>query len=1102
MRAMTRRPRSKLLGAWLPKILVAVGVTVAATPARADVNPQADTVLGQPSFVANILNQTSSQSLYFPYDVARDPAVGNTRLYVVDNFNNRVLGYECAGSDCVIGNNAAASRVFGQTDMAGFYANGGVGGAVTASTLSSPRGVAVDAAGTLYVADTSNNRVLVYQAPWSDAVADVVIGQTGMGASSAGSTLAKLRAPEGVFVDAGGALWVADTGNHRVLKFATLATGATAAFAIGGSGAASATTMSSPKDVAVDGSGWLYVADWGFSRVLGFSAPGSGAAASVVLGHGGSFTNGSANQGGVSAGSLGLPEKLGFDANGRLWVADTGNHRVLAYDNPHAAGNASRVFGQADRSQNPTFATNVIDAPDGFPNALGTNGPRGLAFDGNGTLWLADRDSSRVLAFENPLGGTSAAVVADRALGKSVFVDVAANVATSRSMNNPTGVAVDRSVTPNRVWVADIGNNRALGFPSSSPAPTNQAASEVLGQTSFTASATNAGINGSLQNAANAVASASSLFYPEGVAVDSFGNVYVADTSNSRVLGYDDPFARDATADTVLGQTGFTARNPHYPYGNAASLAGPRGLAIAPNDDLWVADTLDHRVVRFANAPNQPATGGTANLVLGQSAFASSQTFPAYTPGCSATRMNAPGGVHVGPSGRAYVADSMNHRVLVFEPPFSNGMAADFVLGQGSLASCNANRGGAPSASTLNEPRAVLEDDAGNLYVADYGNNRVLVYDAPFAGGDFAADQVIGQPDFSSTSYLPAGPDSLYNPSGLAMDESSHLFVADREGSRVTRYVVNGAPTVFLDPIPSPIVAGQFLSLSGAGFTAGSVIQVFVATSSGIQSYGPYTPNNWATGYLVWLVDPAIQLGVGFATIVVINTDQGYIQSNPEGQLLYGDPARNMPTITAVGGVALSPADPSVPLANVTTQLAQGSTVTLGGTGFSNPLVNLYTAQGNLGPLTPQAGGSSTQLRVTIPANAPTGPGSLEVVNAPYTGNVKSNAVSVPIGDPLDITSVSQTGWTVTVNGSGFSTLTVINLFAGNGAGGVTNLGGLDGAGAARVPITFVSSSRFTFAVPAAARSGKAFVEALNPPFIPTSSTGNDPQGAFTLTAP
>ncbi|MBK7973311.1 MAG: hypothetical protein IPK07_08540 [Deltaproteobacteria bacterium] len=1096
MPSIARRPQDLLLGAWL-----AAALTLA-TGSNAAVNPQADAALGQPSFVANILNQTSSQSLFFPYDVARDGSVGNTRLYVVDNFNNRVLGYECAGSNCVLGNDAAAVKVFGQAGMTGFYSNGGVGGAVTASTLSSPRGVAVDASGTLYVADTSNNRVLVFQNPWSDAVADVVIGQTGMGAASAGSTLAKLRAPEGVFVDAGGALWIADTGNHRVLKFTSIATGATAAFAIGGSGAASATTMSSPKDVAVDASGWLYVADWGFSRVLGFSAPGSGATASVVLGHGGSFTNGSANHGGVSAASLGLPEKLGFDAAGRLWVSDTGNHRVLEYDNPHVAGNATRVFGQADRGQNATFATNVTDAPDGFPNALGMNGPRGMAFDGNGTMWLCDHDSSRVLAFDNPIGGSSAALVADRALGKSVFVDAAANVATSRSMNNPTGVAVDRSVSPNRVWVADIGNNRALGFPSSSPAPTNQAASKLLGQASFTASATNAGINGSLQNAANAVASATSLFFPEGVAVDRFGNVYVADTSNSRVLEYDDPFARDATADTVLGQSSFTARNPSYPYGNAASLAGPRGLAIAPDDDLWVADTLDHRVVRFANAPNQPATGGTANLVLGQASFASSQTFPAYTSGCSATRMNAPGGVHVGPSGRAYVADSMNHRVLVFEPPFSNGMAADFVIGQTSLTSCNANRGGAASAATLNEPRAVLEDDAGNLYVADYGNNRVVVHEAPFGGGDFVADDVLGQPDFTSNTYIPAGPDSLYNPSGLALDDSNHLFVADREGSRVTRYVVDGAPTVLLDPIASPIVAGQFLSLSGAGFTAGSVIQVFVATSSGIQSYGPYAPNNWATGYLIWLVDPTIELGVGFATIVVINTDQGYIQSNPEGQLLYGDPARNMPTITAVNGVALSAADPSVPLANVTTQLAQGSTVTLGGTGFSSPLVNLYTAQGNLGPLTPQAGATSPQIRVTIPANAPTGPGSLEVVNSPYTGNVKSNAVSVPIGEPLDITSVSQSGGTVTVDGSGFSTLTVINLFASNGAGGVTNLGGLDGSGAGRVPITFVSSSRFTFTVPSAAKSGKAFVEALNPPFIPASSTGNDAQGAFTLITP
>src|SRR5690606_24084881 len=129
-----------------------------------------------------------------------------------------------------------------------------------------------------------------------------------------------------------------------------------------------------------------------------------------------------------------------------------------------------------------------------------------------------------------------------------------------------------------------------------------------------------------------------------------------------------------------------------------------------------------------------------------------------------------------------------------------------------------------------------------------------------------------------------------------------------------------------------------------------------------------------------------------------------------------------------------------------------------------------------------------------IPANAPTGPGSFQVVNSPYVGNVLSNAVSVPIGEALDITSISQSGSTVTVNGSGFSVLTVINLFnVVNGS--AVNFGGLLHKANPKIPLTLVNENQLEFSVPAGAQTGPAYVMALNPPFIPFSSTPGDPQG-------
>ena len=308
-------------------------------------------------------------------------------------------------------------------------------------------------------------------------------------------------------------------------------------------------------------------------------------------------------------------------------------------------------------------------------------------------------------------------------------------------------------------------------------------------------------------------------------------------------------------------------------------------------------------------------------------------------------------------------------------------------------------------------------------------------------------------------------------------------------------------PPLTLAPLASPIVVGVSQSVSGTGFSPGSVIVLFIAQASGAQSFGPYFPTSITPTSMTWLPPASIPLGSGFVTMVVVNTDQGYRQSNAQSQLLFGAAGANIPTITAVNGIALTPADPSVPLAVVETVIAKGSTVTLTGTGFNGALVNLFTSTGNAGPLTPLAGASATQLQVVVPSSAPTGPGSFQVVNSPYTGNVLSNAVSVPIGALLTVSSVTQSGSTVTVNGTGFSVLTVINLFNKQGAGAV-NLGGLNPGGSAKIPLTVVSDTRFTFAVPAGAVTGPAYVQVLNPPFIASSSSGNDPDGAFFLTAP
>jgi sugar lactone lactonase YvrE len=308
------------------------------------------------------------------------------------------------------------------------------------------------------------------------------------------------------------------------------------------------------------------------------------------------------------------------------------------------------------------FTTVISNSPDGITGSGGLFRPRGVVIDGAGRLWVVDHDNNRIIGFDDPLGSPPNSVIADRVLGKALFIDAFANQPTANRMNNPFGVAVDKSHTPNRLWVADLGNSRVLGFASSAAIENNVSADIVLGQPDFVRGSPRGGLNGPLANATNAVTSNSAFANPSSVAVDSAGGVYVADTSNSRVLKFTDPFDTDRTGDQVFGQTSFTTINPNFPYGTATGLVGPTGVSIDPSDNLWVADQKNHRVVRFNNAPAKPATGAAADLIIGQAGFVSAGTFPAYSPGCTQNRLTRRADASTSPTPRITACWSSRRR--------------------------------------------------------------------------------------------------------------------------------------------------------------------------------------------------------------------------------------------------------------------------------------------------------------------------------------------------------------------------------------------------------------------------------------------------------
>jgi hypothetical protein len=289
-----------------------------------------------------------------------------------------------------------------------------------------------------------------------------------------------------------------------------------------------------------------------------------------------------------------------------------------------------------------------------------------------------------------------------------------------------------------------------------------QAASYVIGQSGF-------GSN-------TAALTATGLETPSGIAVDpATGKVFVTDQTHNRVLRYPSTAAltNGAAAEAVLGQTDFTSGASGT---TGTTLGSPAGLAIDASGNLWVADDANDRVLRYANAATI-ASGAAASGVLGQPNFTSRVIAAA-----SATTLDGP--IDVFSSGTTlWVTDRLNNRILRYDNAASkaNGGAADGVIGQPDFISSASGL----SATQLNTPFQVYLDGAGNLWVADSHNDRILMFpDAPAAANGEAATLVLGQASMTASG---AGTTAmnLTNVQGVYGDGVGNIYIADGNDHRI-----------------------------------------------------------------------------------------------------------------------------------------------------------------------------------------------------------------------------------------------------------------------------------------------------------------------------
>src|SRR5208282_517592 len=416
---------------------------------------------------------------------------------------------------------------------------------------------------------------------------------------------------------------------------------------------------------------------------------------------------------------------------------------------PCVGASANMVFGQGG---SPTSSGCNSDTEGGNPTANDLCYPYSVAVDAAGNLYVADNSNNRVLEYNAPLtNGANANLV----LGQSgIFSSSGCNSdteggnPTANDLCYPYSVAVDAA---GNLYVADNSNNRVLEY--NAPLTNGANANLVLGQGGiFTSTGCNSDTDGSNPTA-------NDLCEPSGVAVGASGDLYVADNGNSRVLEYSTPLTNGASANMVFGQGGSPTSsgcNSDTEGGNptANDLCYPYSVAVDAAGNLYVADNSNNRVLEY----NAPLTNGaTANLVLGQGGIFTSTGCNSDTDGSNPTANDLcePSGVALDASGDLYVADNGNSRVLEYSTPLTNGASANMVFGQGGSPTsngCNSDtEGGNPTANDLCYPYGVAVDAAGNLYVADTSNNRVLEYNAPLTNGA-TANLVFGQGDSFTSS--------------------------------------------------------------------------------------------------------------------------------------------------------------------------------------------------------------------------------------------------------------------------------------------------------------------------------------------------------------
>ena len=580
--------------------------------------------------------QGGAASFNFPNSVATD-VLGN--LYVADVYNHLIRKITPGGLVSTLAGTAGAS--------------GSADGTGAAARFFYPNGVATDSSGNIFVADSSNSTIRKI------TTGGVVTTFAGLplqvGSADGAGTAARFFYPFGVATDSAGYVYVADTNNHTI-RIITPAGGvstlAGTAHVFGSAdGTGSAALFNLPNGVATDAAGNVYVADSGNSTIRKINTAG---VVNTLAGLAGS--SGSVDGAGSDARFLN-PNNVSADTTGNLYVADTFNHSIRKIT---PAGTVSTLAGLAV----------IFGSADGTGGAARFNYPIGICTDAAGNVYMADT-GNHIIRKITPAGVSSTLAGLAGVAGSNDGTG-----ATAR-FNYPFSVSADNA---GNVFVADTSNHTIRKI---TPAGVVSTFAGV------------AGVHGS----ANGLGASASFYYPNGVATDTAGNVYVADYNNSTVrkitpAGLVSTFAGTAG---VVGSVDGT--------GSAARFSNPESVTSDSQGNIYVADFNNSTIRKITSA-------GVVTTFAGMAGITGSSDGTG-----AAARFNQPRGVTTDSAGYVYVSDTYNHTIRRITPA---GVVNTIVGVAGQ-------RGFSPGAlpGHLSFPKG-LTVSGGNLYVTLYSGVAVV----------------------------------------------------------------------------------------------------------------------------------------------------------------------------------------------------------------------------------------------------------------------------------------------------------------------------------------------------------------------------------------